>query len=101
ALKKYQMDKPDIILMDIQMPVMNGIEATKRIRMLDIEPRTPILALTAGNMLGEKERCLEAGMDDFMPKPIVKKDLALKFNKWLGIVETKEQSVQNTVQHLN
>ena len=64
--------KIDLILMDVQMPEMDGIEATKEIRKYDFErsTHTPIVALTAGAIKEEKDRCLEAGMDDFLTKPI-------------------------------
>jgi len=63
---------PDLILMDVQMPDMSGIEATAEIRKHEPQPgrRVPIVALTAGAIKGEKERCIEAGMDDFLTKPI-------------------------------
>src|SRR5690606_12247534 len=84
AVKQYKIAEPDIILMDVQMPNMNGIEATKEIRKLQKSFHVPILALTAGTMSGEKERCLEAGMDDFMSKPVVKQTIANMFTKWIG-----------------
>ena len=60
----------DLILMDVRMPVMNGIEATKAIRQLEAgKSRTPIVALTAESM-EIKERCLAVGMDEFLPKPL-------------------------------
>ncbi len=63
---------PDLILMDVQMPEISGIEATVEIRKQEHHPgpRVPIVALTAGAIKGEKERCIEAGMDDFLTKPI-------------------------------
>ncbi len=100
AVDQYLKERPDIILMDIQMPIMNGFEATQQIRKIETKIHIPILALTAGNMVGEKEKCIDAGMDDFMTKPIVKKDLALMFSKWLGITEATALK-PNEVQHLD
>ncbi len=60
----------DMIFMDVQMPVVNGFDATRRIREQEAGRRTPITAMTAYAMEGDKERCLEAGMDDFLSKPI-------------------------------
>lgn len=100
AVDQYVIDRPDIILMDIQMPFMNGLEATKTIREIEKKIHVPILALTAGNMEGEREKCIDAGMDDFIAKPIVKKDLADMFAKWLGITsENKRKNVD--IQHLD
>lgn len=68
-------EKPDLILMDVMMPIMNGVEATEKIRaekdLLDI----PIIALTALAMAGDKERCLKAGMNDYLSKPVQMKEL--------------------------
>ncbi|MDA0336105.1 MAG: ATP-binding protein, partial [bacterium] len=68
----------DVILMDLQMPEMDGITATLQIRQLEAESglrRTPIVALTANAMQADRDRCLQAGMDDFIAKPVRKKDL--------------------------
>ena len=76
-------DQADLILMDIQMPVMNGYEATIAIRERESGRRVPIIALTAGNVKGEKEKCLKAGMDDFIAKPFVEDTIIRLFKDWL------------------
>jgi PAS domain S-box-containing protein len=71
AVAAYNEEPFDLILMDLQMPVMDGITATRRIRTLQGDQRpTPIFALTANAMSGQESRCLEAGMDGFMTKPL-------------------------------
>jgi len=71
AVRAYAADTFDFVLMDMQMPVMDGLEATRRIRELEGGARrTPIVALTADAMKGTLERCLQAGMDDYLTKPL-------------------------------
>jgi CheY-like chemotaxis protein len=70
AVEKFHSQKFDLVLMDVQMPEMGGIEATARIREMEAGLRTPILALTAHAMSGDQQRCLNAGMDDYLAKPI-------------------------------
>ncbi len=82
ALTVYREQQPDMILMDVQMPVMNGIEATRRIRAAERETHVPIIALTASSTLDEKQKCLDAGMDDFLAKPIVEESLIKLFGEW-------------------
>jgi CheY-like chemotaxis protein/anti-sigma regulatory factor (Ser/Thr protein kinase) len=72
AFEKVQTLVPDLILMDIQMPIMNGYESTLAIRKLPNAAHIPIIALTAGTVVGEKEKCIENGMNDYIPKPIDK-----------------------------
>ncbi|MFN3968289.1 PAS domain S-box protein [Flavobacterium sp.] len=72
AFEKVQTLVPDLILMDIQMPIMNGYESTVAIRKLPNTADIPIIALTAGTVVGEKEKCIENGMNDYIPKPIDK-----------------------------
>lgn len=76
----------DIIIMDLQMPVMDGLDATRNIKAsAEINPKPIIIALTANAMVGDKERCLNAGMDDYMTKPIQIKVLEENLKKWGNI----------------
>lgn len=96
AVQVYSREKPDLILMDIQMPLMNGYEATQRIREIEQDVRVPIIALTAGTVKGEREKCLEAGMDDFLTKPIVEKSISLLFDQWLVSVPKNAPEPRNS-----
>lgn len=71
AIEAFKKDNFDLILMDVQMPVMNGYEATKIIRSLEAEKdkHIPIIALTAYAMTSDKDQCIDAGMDDYISKP--------------------------------
>jgi len=76
----------DLILMDCQMPVMDGYEATAIIRQLQVQPsapRTPIVALTANAMKGDDEKCFASGMDDYLTKPMKQDELLETLLKWL------------------
>ena len=78
----------DAILMDCQMPVMDGLEAATRIRLLETTRgvHVPVLAMTANAMLEDRERCLAAGMDDFIGKPVRSKDLEQLLERWVVAV---------------
>ena len=82
AIEKYHSEKPNLIFMDIQMPEKNGYEATVEIRKT-ANTSVPIIALTAGIVLGEKEKCIEYGMNDYLSKPIVKNELEQTLLKWV------------------
>ncbi|MCH8166844.1 MAG: response regulator [Proteobacteria bacterium] len=87
ALETFAKAAPKVILMDISMPVMDGYIATRRIRAIEAElglPRTPIIGLTAHAMQGDRERCLEAGMDDYIAKPISPARLTAMIETWMA-----------------
>lgn len=83
AVDQLEAIKPDLIFMDIQMPIMNGYEATRIIRTLKSGQNIPIIAITAGTEKEEKEKCLTAGMNDYIPKPIMNGIIEETFIKWL------------------
>ena len=86
ALDMFGLNRYSIILMDIQMPIMNGIMATKKIREIEksTNTHTPIIAITANAMLGDKETCLSAGIDDYLSKPYQMDDLISKMKNLLS-----------------
>jgi signal transduction histidine kinase/DNA-binding response OmpR family regulator len=92
AVKAVEDNKYDVILMDVQMPEMDGMTATRKIRELKSENgNVPIIAITAHALMGDKEKCLEAGMDDYLSKPIRSEVLIQKLDKWLQVqAGTKE-----------
>ena len=85
AVEAVRQNKFSAILMDCHMPEMDGFEATAAIRKLESlsGTYTPIIAVTALAMSGDRERCIAAGMDDYLPKPIDKELLKIKLNHWL------------------
>ena len=86
AVQKAMTEKFDIILMDIQMPVMNGYEATESLRKEGV--KAPIVAVTACAMKGDDEKCFSAGCSDYISKPIDKKKLVETLSKYLSVAET-------------
>jgi signal transduction histidine kinase/CheY-like chemotaxis protein len=87
ALKRMQLEHFDLILMDCQMPVLDGYAATRRWRELEAQRadggRLPIVAMTANAMAGDRQRCLDAGMDDYLAKPVSREQLESCLHRWL------------------
>ncbi len=87
AVDLWERNYYDLVLMDIQMPEMDGFAATARIRELEQEKqqaRTPIIGMTAHALIGDKDKCIAAGMDAYLPKPIVESDLKMKITEYLN-----------------
>ena len=84
ALKAFGELNPRMILMDLSMPEMSGLEATAAIRQAEAgtDHHIPIIGVTAHALKGDRERCLEAGMDDYLPKPISPRALIEKVERW-------------------
>ena len=95
----------DLVLMDVQMPEMDGLEATRRIRSQETGRRLPIIAMTANAMQGDREKCLQAGMNDYVTKPVSPRALAEALEKWLpeesGMQgsEPRIQETEASIQH--
>jgi CheY-like chemotaxis protein/HPt (histidine-containing phosphotransfer) domain-containing protein len=95
AVKALESIPYDLVLMDVQMPEMDGLEATERIRAADsrvLNREIPIVAMTAHAMQGDREKCLRVGMNDYISKPISPKTLAGVLERWLARVEAPEVS---------
>jgi CheY-like chemotaxis protein len=83
ALEAIETYRFDAVLMDVQMPVMNGFECTKAMRK-QMQGYTPIIAVTACVFPGDREKCLDSGMDDYLPKPFELAELRDKLDTWIG-----------------
>ena len=86
AIERWQEGGIDLVLMDCQMPVMDGWQATDKIRELEKEvgTHTPVIALTANALKGDRSKCLAAGMDDYLAKPIDRATVIQMLRRWLG-----------------
>ena len=91
ALENNKRRKYSLILMDVQMPIMDGLEATRHIRMWEAgKEHTPIIAMTAHAMQGDRDRCIEAGMDDYIAKPLDKRVLFTTIERWGKNIDTEK-----------
>lgn len=93
AVEMGAAEKYDMVLMDCQMPTMDGYEATRRMKSEGaLNAPTPVIALTANAMMGDREKCLAAGMDDYVTKPIRTSVLSCMLDKWVGVPEAQVAS---------
>lgn len=95
VLDKARRSKYDLVLMDMQMPEIDGLQATKRIRTLDGWAHIPIVAMTANAFREDRDACIAAGMDDHLAKPIEPKLLFAMLLKWLPAKESLSKTVKN------
>ena len=99
AVEALRTTSYDLVLMDVQMPEMDGFEATRQIRSAEgraLNPKVPIVAMTAHAMTGDREQCLKAGMDDYIAKPVTPDALSSLLRKWLSepqVVEIGEHAI--------
>ncbi|WP_122429393.1 hybrid sensor histidine kinase/response regulator [Pseudomonas viridiflava] len=93
ALEELERNDFDLVLMDCNMPVMNGYEASRQIRSSGRWPNLPIVALTANAMPDERERCKAAGMSDYLAKPFRRAELVSILDQWIPITERADQNV--------
>lgn len=84
AVERSAAEHFDLILMDCQMPVMDGFDATSRIRQreYELDTRIPVIALTANAMSKDRQRCIDSGMDDYVSKPFMPEELVRVINQW-------------------
>lgn len=110
AVEKAAAEDFDVILMDVQMPVLDGLDATRKIRSMEKrsgKKRRTVIALTALAMQGDREKCLQAGMDDYLPKPIDKSQLLGMLSKYLtssalvvdGDMESQQVMIRSLVEN--
>jgi CheY-like chemotaxis protein len=98
AIERLRQTPYDLVLMDVAMPVMDGLEATRAIRALgDPIARVPVIAMTANALAADEKRCREAGMDDYLTKPIERANLLVTLTRWLGPLEEPRPAIDETV----
>jgi two-component system, cell cycle response regulator DivK len=95
AVRKAQSQTPDLILMDIRLPLIDGWEAMRRIKIMPETQYIPIIALTAHAMTGDMEKCMDAGCDDYDTKPI---DLPRLLEKMQALLNNQDSHDQNSKQ---
>jgi CheY-like chemotaxis protein len=84
ALERLRHEHFDVVFMDCQMPLLNGYDATRRLRREEpAEEHVPVIAMTAQSMPGDREKCLDAGMDDYVSKPLRMGEIQQKIAQWV------------------
>jgi CheY-like chemotaxis protein len=97
ALQALSSQRYDAVLMDCQMPDIDGYEATRELRRRENGGRhTPVIAMTAHAMTGDRERCLDAGMDDYIAKPVRSQTLNDVLSRWIGREQADGTSARKT-----
>jgi CheY-like chemotaxis protein len=95
ALSIIGSDEFDVVLMDCQMPEMDGFEATRKVREIESTQNLPILALAANAMQGDKTRCLDAGMNDYLTKPIDLSSLSQALSRWSRRTDIDDRTLES------
>lgn len=85
GLQQAQKEKPDLILMDVNLPDIDGLQVTRQLKAMSHTRHIPIIAVTANTMHGDRENCLRAGCDGYIPKPIAKNELLTAISSFLVV----------------
>jgi signal transduction histidine kinase/ActR/RegA family two-component response regulator len=97
AVAAFEEERFALVLMDIQLPELDGLQATRAMRAREQGHRTPIVALTAHALGGERERCLAAGMDDYLTKPVTQEVLGAMLSRWIAGEAYSESSADSSL----